>query len=607
MFAQLDCSIALRILDNTTEAASQLATHKPPFTCCRRMADYGRRAASRRVVKDPQKFRKEEDRRLREAEREKKKDNKRKREPSRAPRARATGEDDGSESEAIDLPSIDPPLECDQGWEVSSAVRASCAPRVVGDYDGMVPDPSTPPLQPLPPPKPSVGGNETSPWPTQTTKEDRLSKTRDVVVHLSGREILYVETHPSDLESTHSRITSCTNEDVITVAKHLSYRGLINLSERANRTRCDMTPAGREFFREVALCIAAGDELIENEDEWTWEQNCSRLQFAPARRCGEMASGYSLDLMKLDEETRQWALRQYELLASGRLRFDRAVQLLDIGLFCGDNFWTRRYVQLADYFVVNKHTNIPEQPDGGDLESLYEWTCEQRQTNRRNLLSAEKAGRLRELRFVFGCNRYGEYEPWGDTLRELLEYRDLHGHCNVPIRSGPLGAWVNNQRVVKDKMSQDRVDLLNSVGFVWDMRDDAWSARFAELQEFRKLHGHCKVPMNNGPLGIWVGKQRLAKSKMSRDRVDLLNSIGFVWNTHDDAWSASFAELQEFRKLHGHCKVPQRKGDPLGRWVKRQRDRKDTRLSQDQIDLLDGIGFVWSRKRASRGKKRAQV
>ncbi|EJK54234.1 hypothetical protein THAOC_26164, partial [Thalassiosira oceanica] len=241
----------------------------------------------------------------------------------------------------------------------------------------------------LPPLSPRAGGNESHPWPQLTTEHHRLTKTQYVCLHLAGREVFAIETHPSEYEVTHPSIPSCTNKEVLMVVQHLSYRGLLSLVKSALRTRCEMTPAGREFFRAVSMCISA-EEQIESTVEYTWIHNINRLKDNAARRCEETYSGYALDVMELDEELRDWALRQFELLASGRLRFDLAVELLDIGVFCGDNFWTVRYKQLETYFEVNGHSNIPEQQDGSALDDLYWWTCEQRQKRQSNLLSPEK-------------------------------------------------------------------------------------------------------------------------------------------------------------------------------------------------------------------------
>jgi hypothetical protein len=62
---------------------------------------------------------------------------------------------------------------------------------------------------------------------------------------------------------------------------------------------------------------------------------------------------------------------------------------------------------------------------------------------------------------------------WDEKLKELKEYKSLHGDCSVPIMSeqyGKLGKWCENQRFSfnKGKLAQDRIDRLREAGFVFE-------------------------------------------------------------------------------------------------------------------------------------------
>jgi hypothetical protein len=39
-----------------------------------------------------------------------------------------------------------------------------------------------------------------------------------------------------------------------------------------------------------------------------------------------------------------------------------------------------------------------------------------------------------------------------------------------------------------------RIQALESLGFVWDPLSAPWEARLRELADYRKVHGHCNVP-----------------------------------------------------------------------------------------------------------------
>ena len=56
------------------------------------------------------------------------------------------------------------------------------------------------------------------------------------------------------------------------------------------------------------------------------------------------------------------------------------------------------------------------------------------------------------------------------------------------------------------RLTDDRIRRLQSLGFVWSLRDD-WQKHYGELKAFKAKHGHCNVPARyneNRRLGIWV-------------------------------------------------------------------------------------------------------
>ena len=65
-------------------------------------------------------------------------------------------------------------------------------------------------------------------------------------------------------------------------------------------------------------------------------------------------------------------------------------------------------------------------------------------------------------------------EVWYMRLDELKEYKSKNGHTNVSQKhGGSLGMWVNTQRTAysKGKLSDERVQKLDALDFVWNIRD----------------------------------------------------------------------------------------------------------------------------------------
>ncbi len=203
---------------------------------------------------------------------------------------------------------------------------------------------------------------------------------------------------------------------------------------------------------------------------------------------------------------------------------------------------------------------------------------------------------------------------WEDRYQELVEFRDKHGHCNVPFEYEEvpkLGAFVNNSRTQKSsgKLSQERIQLLELIGFQWTLREDAleksWEIRYSQIAEFKAIHGHCKVPTSwpeDPSLGRWVSHQRhLKKSrKLDPKREQMLNAIGFDWEFFEstkDLWTLRYMQLVDFKNQNGHCVVPYNfaANPQLGIWVANQRSkRKQNKLTPERERLLNEIGFSWT-------------
>ena len=111
----------------------------------------------------------------------------------------------------------------------------------------------------------------------------------------------------------------------------------------------------------------------------------------------------------------------------------------------------------------------------------------------------------------------------------------------------------------------------------------------------------CKYRSADGfRLGMWVNKQRTAKSqgKLSKEQVDRLNKLGFVWDAYRHAWEQGFDKLQDYQAEHGDlivpCKYRSADGFCLGPWVNTQRTAKSRgKLSKEQVGRLNKLGFVW--------------
>ena len=179
---------------------------------------------------------------------------------------------------------------------------------------------------------------------------------------------------------------------------------------------------------------------------------------------------------------------------------------------------------------------------------------------------------------------------WEAMYEILVAYQRAHGHCRVPLSTWEqpnLVRWVITQRRAKreGKLSAERVRRLNKLGFSWDVQGELeranrvrWEAMYKALVAYRRAHGHCRVPIPSkkcSRLSHWVGRQRITKreGKLSKDRVQRLEKLGFVWDVWEERWEKMFTALVKYKKVHGNCDVPNEwsMNPQLSHWVATQR------------------------------------
>jgi hypothetical protein len=139
---------------------------------------------------------------------------------------------------------------------------------------------------------------------------------------------------------------------------------------------------------------------------------------------------------------------------------------------------------------------------------------------------------------------------WNEQFRKLIAYKREHANCNVPnrYRQDPcLATWVALQRTLhpREQLKADRVASLEKIGFRWKSRDMynnyiqhevLWQmSYYGKLLPFLYSHGHCRVPSQfteDPAFGIWVTAQkyRFQKGILSKDRMALLDRVGFRWS-----------------------------------------------------------------------------
>jgi len=274
--------------------------------------------------------------------------------------------------------------------------------------------------------------------------------------------------------------------------------------------------------------------------------------------------------------------------------------------------WDQACAALEDY--ARRHGNCAVPSRWPENATLARWVVKQRLLRKRGLLSPQRVERLTRLGFEWSgeTRRAGARgRLWEDSLAALTEFQRAHGHSDVPADwrdDRALALWAQRQRNEhrKGRLDPDRVHRLDALQFRWSPRKtraqeriDAWERSFAALAAFAERNGHVDVPAQGAKrsLARWVNDQRRSRQvgALSAERARRLEALGICWSVREKKWDLQFARLSEYRRRHGHCKVPTSPGSALSRWVSAQRTAmKAGRLEPERFARLDAIEFVWS-------------
>jgi len=207
--------------------------------------------------------------------------------------------------------------------------------------------------------------------------------------------------------------------------------------------------------------------------------------------------------------------------------------------------------------------------------------------------------------------------PWEERLSQLLEFRAIHGHCNVPRgwRDNPsLSYWVINQRYAlrKGTLTPEKVRRLAESGVAWttpsrrsELRAQTWFRMYLKLSEL-------KTPAERVPgvgerttlkLKRWLANQRylMRAGLLPEDRRLKLEALGMLWDldrgrskARDAAWERMYLEARKLKKDNGGRHRDERAAASLklARWLAYQRRRlRRNKLSEDRRRRLLELGL----------------
>jgi hypothetical protein len=172
---------------------------------------------------------------------------------------------------------------------------------------------------------------------------------------------------------------------------------------------------------------------------------------------------------------------------------------------------------------------------------MARWGWVQRKARREGKLSKEQIKKLDSIGFDW-VPAEKVTDRWDEQYARLAEYCRLHGHCclqrNEQYPDGNnLGAWCAKQREARKRgtLTAERKDLLDAVGFCWDLEADRWLGCLQELFAWMRTNP-SRVPRKEAEdeterrLGGWRARQRKRHrdGKLQPNEELLLRGIGLI-------------------------------------------------------------------------------
>ena len=311
------------------------------------------------------------------------------------------------------------------------------------------------------------------------------------------------------------------------------------------------------------------------------------------------------------------------------------------------NTWELNYSLAKIYFEKNGNLEIPSKfktLNGTDEDengyNLGYWLINQRQMYKKGKLSKERIELLKQIgmRFEIVHNIVDWAEMYMLAEIYFKKYGSLEIKQNFKTLNGidydengyNFGIWLTNQRQMykKGKLSKERIELLKQIGMRFETRDndEVWNQMYMLAELYFKEYGNLDIPSkfktlngtyedeNGYNLGGWLVSQRqmYKKSKLSKEREELLEKIGMHFETrdNDEVWNQMYMLAELYFKEYGNLEIPSKfktlngtdedeNGYNLGVWLVRQRQMyKKGKLSPERKELLNQIGMIWEiRKR----------
>jgi len=342
------------------------------------------------------------------------------------------------------------------------------------------------------------------------------------------------------------------------------------------------------------------------------------------RNYGEL-NHISTDVVIDGVNIKNFILAMRRTYKEGRLSKEIITRLEKLGMV-----WNPKQTQWETYYLVLK--KIYEREGNIDINNSYEeeglkvgrwlyhqvlayWKIEDR------YIDEERIKLLEELHIDWRPELYKDGIPmlkekmWLDKYALVAEFIEREGVESLNVRTcykeENIGTWLSKQRS-NDNLSQQKKDLLKGLGLKLNLFEEDWMEMFYLVEEFVGKYGwyelHEKTVYKGKSIGRWIDTRRQERKgkrgdtkALTKEKIELLDSIGMIWDVNLYKWYQYYDALKEWLSTHSWKELSNKVNFmnlDIGKWIIRQRRirngaSKTGRLTDEQIVLLEEIGIEW--------------
>jgi hypothetical protein len=260
---------------------------------------------------------------------------------------------------------------------------------------------------------------------------------------------------------------------------------------------------------------------------------------------------------------------------------------------------------LREFHSQFNHVKVPpvtekSAPEMKKYQGLYHWISQMRNhmalyeiNSENSVLTETEYQELKELRIdkekwsATDKKMSEEESVFEDMIAQLTAFKEKHGHTFVPERPRtPLYNWMTRMRVAYADLKAgkksfldkpERIAKIQATGFslTATVTRHTFDERAVEWLEYKTKHGTPNPPKTSA-IGKWCHHMRRryhdAKagkpSRMTPEQAKKLTDWGFDWGDPEyfnnpiyiptKSFDERFKQLEEYKKEHGDCLVPQK-------------------------------------------------